>query len=215
MSGVTAADPGDAAFGRLAEAVGRLARETRGRDRAGTSHQDADDITGTVATDDAVGYDPIPLLRAFGEAGARMVVIGQTAGIMHGSRELTGDLDLLWDGDPGQATAAAAAFARLDARLTDDEGQPVPRTAAGLGRAKVLFRTGSASGDCCTPALPWGRVRVDLMIARCDVAAGPGGFLVHYVTGPDLIEMRRAAGRVKDLRRAQELELLFAGREPA
>ena len=46
-----AADPGDVAFGRLAEAVGRLARETRGRDRTGTSHQDADDITGTVATD--------------------------------------------------------------------------------------------------------------------------------------------------------------------
>ena len=25
--------------------------------------------------------------------------MGQVAGIMHGSRELTGDLDLLWDGD--------------------------------------------------------------------------------------------------------------------
>jgi hypothetical protein len=40
--------------------------------------------------------------------------------------------------------------------------------------------TDDAVGDCCTLALPWG----------------------------DLIQMRRAAGRVKDLRRADELEAL-------
>jgi hypothetical protein len=37
--------------------------------------------------------------------------MGQVAGIVHGSRELTGDLDLLWDGDRGQAPALAVAVA--------------------------------------------------------------------------------------------------------
>jgi len=45
-----------------------------------------------------------------------VAVMGQVAGIMHGSRELTGDLDLLWDGDHGQAPALAAAFAAAGAR---------------------------------------------------------------------------------------------------
>lgn len=205
------AEHGDTAVRRLQDAVGRLAAQTRGRPRTGRSHQDADDITGTAATDDAVGYDPLPLLRAFSAAGARMVVIGQTAGIMHGSAELTGDLDLLWDGTAGQAAAVAAAFAQAGAELTGDDGRPVPCTAAGLGGPKVLFRTAAASGDCCTPALPWGPVRTDLMLARCQVAAGPGGFAVYYLSRPDLIGMRRAAGRVKDLRRARELEQLAPG----
>lgn len=37
--------------------------------------------------------------------------MGQVTGIMHGSRELTGDLDLLWDGEARQADALSATFA--------------------------------------------------------------------------------------------------------
>src|SRR5437016_5355223 len=95
---------------RLSEAVDRLRRATAGRERRGLSHQDADDVAGTAETDDAIGFSPLPLLRALHEHGAAVAVIGQVAGIMHGSRELTGDLDLLWDGDPGQTPALAAAF---------------------------------------------------------------------------------------------------------
>lgn len=73
-------------------------------------------MAGTVATDDAIGFDPLPLLRAFCDWGARVVVIGQVAGILHGSRELTGDLDLLWDGSSRQASALTAAFASVSAR---------------------------------------------------------------------------------------------------
>jgi hypothetical protein len=81
---------------RLQEALVLLAGQTRGRPLTGRTHQDADDTAGTVLTDDAVNFDPLPLLRALDLAGVRVMVIGQVAGIMHGSRELTGDLDLLW-----------------------------------------------------------------------------------------------------------------------
>jgi hypothetical protein len=85
---MSAPDQGDDAslpVRRLREALARLADETRGRPRTGLTHQDADDVTGTVGTDAAAGFDPLPLLRAFDLAGARVVVIGQVAGIMHGS----------------------------------------------------------------------------------------------------------------------------------
>jgi hypothetical protein len=207
---MSAPDQGDDAaepVKRLREALRRLAAETRGRPRTGLTHQDADDVTGTAGTDDAAGFDPLPLLRALDLAGARVAVIGQVAGIMHGSRELTGDLDLLWDGGTAQAGLLAAAFTQESARLTNDDGGPVRCDPEAFRLPKVLFRTATASGDCCTPALPWGNLPVTGFLGRCDEASA-GDFTIRYLSRPDLIRMRQAAGRVKDLRRAAELQAL-------
>jgi hypothetical protein len=126
---------------------------------------------------------------------------------MHGSHELTGDLDLLWDGDRGHAPALAAAFAATGASLADDEGRPVPCEPAAFSLHKVLFRSAFASGDCCTPALPWGDLPIAAFLARCQVAAADG-LVIRYLDRADLIRMRLAIDRPKDLRRASELELL-------
>jgi hypothetical protein len=193
---------------RLGEAVDRLRRATAGRERRGLSHEDADDVAGTAETDDAIGFSPLPLLRALHEHGAVVAVIGQVAGIMHGSRELTGDLDLLWDGDPGQAPALAAAFAAAGAVLADARGRPVPCEPAAFRLPKVLFRSASASGDCCTPALRWSGLPIAGFLTRCQLAEAPDGLVIRYLSRADLIRMRRAAGRPKDLRRASELEQL-------
>jgi hypothetical protein len=199
-----AGDPGGP-WQRLEAAIVRLADHTRARPRTGRSHHEADDAEGTVATDDAIGFDPVPLLRALDEHGAHVVVIGQVAGILHGSRELTGDLDLLWDGHPRQTAALAAAFSAAGAVLTDDDGLPVGCAPAAFWLPKLLFRTPAASGDCCTPALPWGGLPVADFIARAEAATAPG-FTIRYLARADLIRMRRAVGRLKDLRRAGELE---------
>jgi hypothetical protein len=199
---------GGLAIARLEEAVRELRAATAGRKRSGLSHDDADDVTGTAATDDAIGFNPVPLLRALHEHGAVVAVMGQVAGLMHGSRELTGDLDLLWDGDRGQAPALAAAFAAAGAELADSDGQPLPCQPAAFGGPKVLFRSACASGDCCTPALPWGDLPVAAFLARCQVATAPDGLMIRYLNRADLIRMRRAVGRPKDLRRATELEQL-------
>jgi hypothetical protein len=192
---------------RLREAVRRLAGQTRGRPRTGLTHQDADDVTGTAGTDDAAGFDPLPLLRTLDLAGAQVVVIGQVAGIMHGSEELTGDLDLLWAGDPAQGRLLAAAFNQAKAQLTNDDGVPVPCDPAAFRLPKVLFRTATASGDCCTPALPWGNLPVTDFLGRCETVS-VGDFTIRYLNRQDLILMRQAIGRPKDLRRAAELQAL-------
>lgn len=200
-------DRDDGAVRLLRDAVSRLAEQTRARVLNGLSHSDADDTVGTFGTDDAVGFDPLPLLRALHEHGAEVAVMGQVAGIMHGSRELTGDLDLLWDGEAGQAHALAAAFASVPVDLTDGDGMPLRCGPAAFGLPKVLFHSTSVSGDCCTPALPWGDLPIADFLARCRVAVSDG-FEIRYLARADLIWMRRTAGRIKDLRRADELERL-------
>ncbi|GAB2944286.1 hypothetical protein ACFMQL_33920 [Nonomuraea fastidiosa] len=187
-------------------AAARRTRETR-RESTGLSHEDADDDVGTIGTDGALGFDPFPLLEALHRHGVRAVVIGQVAGIMHGSAELTGDLDLLWDGSPAHAPAVAAAFASIGARL----GGGLPLEPESFLRPKVAFTAPGAGGDCCTPALPWGDLHVPGFLDRALTATGPDGLTVHYACLDDLILMRRTLGRPKDLRRAAELERLRPG----
>ncbi|GAA3677200.1 hypothetical protein GCM10022224_046720 [Nonomuraea antimicrobica] len=193
---------------RLREAARRTRELARSRAVTGQGHHDADNDVGTIGTDGALGFDPFPLLEALHRHGVRAVVIGQVAGIMHGSTELTGDLDLLWDGTPAHAPALAAALASVNAQLFDDAGNPVATHPDSLLRPKVEFTSPGAGGDCCTPALPWGGIRVEESLDRAVTAVDPGGLEVHYVSREDLIRMRRAIGRPKDLRRADELDSL-------
>lgn len=193
---------------RLRVAVQRVREVTDGRSATGLTHGDADDSVGTIGTDDARGFDPLPLLRALHEAGARAVVIGQVAGILHGSAELTGDLDLLWDGEMSRARPLVSAFEAAEARLADHDGNPIPLGAEAFRRPKVQFSSPAAGGDCCTPALPWGPPAVAAFLDRALTVRDPTGFEVHYLRREDLIQMRRAVGRPKDRRRADELERL-------
>jgi hypothetical protein len=191
---------------RLRIAVERTRALTSGRSATGLSHDDADEDVGSIGTDSARGFDPFPLLWALHEAGARVVVIGQVAGIMHGSLELTGDLDLLWDGDPAQTEALTRAFGAVGGRLLDDDRRPVALGRGAFTLPKVQFESESVSGDCCTPALNWGPLPVRDFLARALATTGADGLEVHYLRREDLAAMRRAAGRAKDLRRNEELK---------
>jgi hypothetical protein len=192
---------------RLDAAVHRIRDHVGARAARGVAHDDADDVVGTIECDDAVGFAPMHLLEALSRHGARAVVIGQVAGIMHGSQELTGDLDLLWSGASSERPMLAAAFAEVDASLFDDDHAPLPLTAGAFALAKVLFHSDGASGDCCTPALPWGSLDIVGVLERAETVS-EGGVTVHYASLADLIAMRRASGRPKDVRRADELSRL-------
>lgn len=182
---------------RLRQAVRRTRDVTRDRAATGRSPEEADDLAGTFATDGALGFDPFPFLRALHEAGSHAVVVGQVAGIMHGSTELTGDLDLLWDGTPEQARALRDALVATGCARVPD-----------LDRAQAAYRVTGVGGDLCTPALSWGGMDVAPCPARAADAHDPSGFTIRYAALDDLIRMRRAIGRPKDHRRADELERL-------
>jgi hypothetical protein len=197
---------------RLRIAARRTRELALNRASTGLGHEDDDGVAGTIGTDAALGFDPFPLLEALHHHGARAVVIGQVAGIMHGSTELTGDLDLLWDGDRAHAPSLAAAFAAVDAQLSDERGSPLATRPDSLLRPKVQFTSAGASGDCCTPELAWGGLQVRECLDRAIIAIEAGGMEVRYVSREDLIRMRRAIGRPKDLRRAAELDSFTSDR---
>lgn len=181
----------------LRQAVRRTQEATRGRAATGRGPEEADDVAGTYSTDGALGFDPLPLLRALHEAGSGAVVIGQVAGIMHGSTELTGDLDLLWDGSPEERRALHEALGAAGCTALPE-----------LDRPQVEYRVPGVSGDLCTPALPWGDMDVTACLAGAVSTYDPAGFVIRYVDLDDLIRMRRALARPKDLRRAAELDAL-------
>lgn len=194
---------------RLTDAVERIAVETRGRPPIGVDHDHADEELGTISCDDAIGFDPRPLLAALDRHGAHAVVMGQVAGIMHGSTELTGDLDLLWSGSGVEAAAMASGFAEVDARLwdDDDDDRPVACEPAAFELPKVTFRSPDASGDCCTPGLPWRGLDVAGMIRRAEVTS-LDGVTLRYSAVADLVAMRSIVSRPKDVRRVEELRRL-------
>ncbi|MEV7323904.1 hypothetical protein [Streptomyces sp. NPDC093970] len=184
---------------RLRRAVTRIEEATQDRSPSGRRPHEADDLLGTFATDGALGFDPFPLLRALHDADSRAVVIGQVAGIMHGSAELTGDLDLLWDGSPEEAHALRDALVLCGCTELPD-----------LDRSHVEYRVIGASGDLCTPVLPWGPMDVTPCLTSAETTRDPAGFSIRYAALDDLIRMRRALGRPKDMRRAEELARLRA-----
>jgi hypothetical protein len=194
---------------RLDTAVQRIGDYVGSHPRRGSSHDDADETRGTIECDEAVGFDPLQVLAAFDRHGARAVVIGQVAGILHGSQELTGDLDLLWSGDPDEAPRFAAAFAEVEALILDADHRPLPLDRRAFALPKVLFQSAGASGDCCTPRLPWGSLDIVGVLDRAEVVSERGA-TVHYASLRDLIDMHRASGRPKDVRRIAELRRLAA-----
>ncbi|CCK24759.1 hypothetical protein BN159_0380 [Streptomyces davaonensis JCM 4913] len=182
---------------RLRQAIARTQDATRERIPIGRGPEQADDRLGTFATDGALGFDPFPFLQAIHDAGSRAVVIGQVAGIMHGSAELTGDLDLLWDGTPDEAQALRDALTLCGCTELPD-----------LDSSQVGYRVTGAGGDLCTSALPWGAMDVTPCLTSAETTRDPAGFTIRYVALDDLIRMRRALGRPKDHRRADELARL-------
>ncbi|MGW2641602.1 hypothetical protein [Streptomyces sp. NPDC001348] len=116
---------------------------------------------------------------------------------MHGPTQLTGDRYLLWDGTPDEAHALREALALCGCTELPDVDRP-----------QVGYRATGASGDLCAPALPWGAMDVTHCLTSAETTRDPEGFSIRYAALDDLIRMRRALGRPKDQRRAEELARL-------
>lgn len=207
MPGSTRVSPID----RLRDVCEQIRAETCDRPATGVRHHDADGETGTFGTDDAIGFDPLPMLGVMQTTGANYAVFGQVAGILHGSREPTGDLDILWDGDARDTDRIAETFTSAGVALRDEAFALVEPTdyRAALAGAKVYFEGVNSAGDLCTPRLRWGPLDVQGFLDRkLWTRAGP--LAVPYLRLEDLLTMRRAVAGIKHERRVRELERLVA-----
>lgn len=183
--------------------------QTQDRPPRGVRHDDADGDIGTFASDDAIGFDPFPMLAVMQATQSNYAVFGQVAGILHGSSERTGDLDILWDGNADAIDRLASEFEGAGVVLRDEAFNVFQKAdyRSALAGAKVYFEGIGSAGDLCTPRLRWGVLDVTGFVAR-KVWAHSGDLVVPYLCLEDLLAMRIAVAGAKHARRLRELQRL-------
>jgi hypothetical protein len=153
-------------------------------------------------------FAPLDAFEALLAHRVRFVVIGGFAAQLLGSSLLTGDLDVCYARDDENLERLASALRRLHATL-----RGAPRNAPFLLDAKTLrmgdrfaFDTKAGALDCLgVPAgIPGGYEELERASQELEIDA----HRVKVASIDDLIRMKRAAARPKDLRVVEELGAL-------
>ena len=154
-------------------------------------------------------FDPVGALRVLLDHGVRFIVIGGVAGAAHGSPLITQDLDICYDRSPENLERLAAALQQLHARLRGvDDDVPFILDAKTL-KAGDHFTFLTDAGDLDIMGTPAGSAGYDDLAAEA-VETELGDIQVLVASLDDLMAMKRAAGRPKDL---TALEILGAIRD--
>jgi hypothetical protein len=158
-----------------------------------------------VAVD--VEFDAYRLLQELNAADVQYVVIGGVAARTHGSPLITADLDICYARDAANHEALAGMLQKVNARLRGVEpGLPFRLDAKGIAKGdSFTFETDYGAFDILgTPSGTSGYAD----LARKAVPVDLDGLIVLVAGIRDLIRMKRAAGRVKDLLAIEELGAL-------
>lgn len=154
-------------------------------------------------------FDPLRALRAFDRQDVRYVVIGGLAARLQGSPTVTNDLDICPDRSLENLERVASALQALGAKLRGvEEEVPFLLDAATLA-AGDHFTFATKAGDLDILGMPAGVSGFDELAGRA-VTLEVDGLTVLVASIEDLIRMKRAAGRPKDL---IEVEVLGAVRD--
>lgn len=153
---------------------------------------------------DATDFYPERVLRVLREHEVRFVVIGGLAATALGSPLVTYDTDICYERTPENLERLAAALRTLNARLRGaPEDVPFFLDAETLAKGDhFTFQTDAGSFDIL--GTPSGSDGYEALVRNAVEAELFGeGVLVSGLD--DLIRMKRAAGRLKDLRALEEL----------
>jgi hypothetical protein len=154
-------------------------------------------------------FDPLGSLRVISDHAVRFVVIGGVAGATHGSPSVTQDLDVCYERSAENLERLSTALLSIHARLRGaDDDVPFSLDAKTLAAGDhFTFVTDLGDLDCL--GMPAGTLGYDDLITSA-VDVDLDGLVVAVASIDDLIRMKRAAGRPRDL---AELEILGALRD--
>lgn len=168
-------------------------------------------MTEISAEEDMALFEPI--FSALDAAGARCVVVGGLAVVLHGHPRLTADIDLVLDLEPGAARRAMEAFGKLG--LKPRVPVELMAFADPAQREAWIAEKGMTVFNLFSPANPM--LSLDLFVkdpipfeqlwARSE-AMDLGSVSVRVASIDDLISMKRAVGRPHDLTDIVALEAL-------
>lgn len=152
-------------------------------------------------------FSPVEMLERLLDHGVDFVVIGGVAVLLHGSARLTTDLDITYATDATNLELLGEALVGLGARMRDVEDE-VPFVPDGrtLRQTSILcLQTGEGILDVL--AEPAGCPPYPVLRARAE-RHRLGARAVLVASLEDLIAMKQAAGRTKDLVAIEELETI-------
>jgi hypothetical protein len=154
-----------------------------------------------------IDFDPFRLLAKLNAEGVRYIVIGGVAARAHGSPLITADLDICYARDGANYEAIAVMLRGVHARLRGvDPGLPF-RLDARTIRLGDSFTFTTDFGAFDILGTPWGTSGYEDLLKRA-VRADLDGLTVLIAGIADILRMKRAAGRPKDLLAVEELGAL-------
>jgi hypothetical protein len=152
-------------------------------------------------------FRPRPLVERLVAGQVDFVVIGGIAAVIHGSATITRDLDVAYATDEENLERLGAVLVALGARLRGvTEDVPFVPDGRTLRRTRVLTLD-TPDGRLDVLADPDGSPGYELLRERA-LAADLDGIVVRIASLDDLIAMKKAAGRPKDLVAVEELEAI-------
>ena len=151
------------------------------------------------------------LLRLLTEHDVAFIIIGGVAAVIHGSSRLTQDLDVVYQRSPQNLTRLVQALAEQSPYLRGvPPGLPFQWSVATL-RMGLNFTLDTSLGDVDVIGEAAGRGTYDeLLPDSFEVSAVGRRFLCVQLER--LIQLKRAAGRAKDLLAVAELQSLLEER---
>jgi hypothetical protein len=156
------------------------------------------------------GFDPDAILRTLDEHAVRFVVVGGLAGNLRGTADVTNDLDVCYARDAENLERLAVALRELDAHVRGPgvpDDVPFVLDALSLRHGDTFtFSTSAGAFDIlATPSGTTGFEDLDAGATSIDLGRG---LVVRVASLDDLMRMKRAAGRPKDLIQLEHLGAL-------
>jgi len=153
-------------------------------------------------------FDAAALVQTLQRHEVDFVIIGGVAGQLWGSPTITQDLDICYAREKTNLEHLAAALRELNAKLRGvKEDVPFQLDARTLFNGdSFTFTTDFGALDCL--ATPSGTSGYNDLKQAAETMPVGGGLKVRVCSIDDLIRMKRAAGRTKDLRALEELGAL-------
>jgi hypothetical protein len=152
-------------------------------------------------------FSPTLILERLVARGVDFVVVGGIAVVLHGSVRLTQDLDISYAADETNLEQLGAVLVELGAKLRGvDEELPFVPDARTLRQTSMLCLE-TKLGILDLLAQPEGAPPYHELRGRAD-RLNVGDFAVLVASIDDLLAMKRAAGRAKDLADIEDLEAI-------